>query len=226
MVALIYCQSGGGKTVNSTRVATGKRGRNMLLCSDNSSIVLKNFDRPNLDVELITHCMKSLTNLNDDSYFIRQLEKTIDSNKYDNIILDNISDLFDMWILELDESGKYKDMRQAYQLVYQSLKRLVRKATLANCDIVFTAWQDLTEITLPTGEKVMRTSPKIPQKILDNICGLCNIVACIDTFVDEKTKQKVWYYKLEGSPTLYAKDQIFCRKACKPEELFSGKVEK
>lgn len=226
MVALIYCQSGGGKTVNSTRVATGKRGRNMLLCSDNSSIVLKNFDRPNLDVEPITHCMKSLTNLNDDSYFIRQLEKTIDSNKYDNIILDNISDLFDMWILELDESGKYKDMRQAYQLVYQSLKRLVRKATLANCDIVFTAWQDLTEITLPTGEKVMRTSPKIPQKILDNICGLCNIVTCIDTFLDEKSKQKVWYYKLEGSPTLYAKDQIFCRKACKPEELFSGKVEK
>ena len=91
-----------------------------------------------------------------------------------------------MWILELDESGKYKDMRQAYQLVYQSLKRLVRKATLANCDIVFTAWQDLTEITLPTGEKVMRTSPKIPQKILDNICGLCNIVTCIDTFLDEK----------------------------------------
>ena len=75
MVALIYCQSGGGKTVNSTRVATGKRGRNILLCSDNSSIVLKNFDRPNLDVEPITHCMKSLTNLNDDSYFIRQLEK-------------------------------------------------------------------------------------------------------------------------------------------------------
>lgn len=226
MVALIYTMSGGGKTVNSTRVATGKRGRNILLCSDNSSIVLKNFDRPNLDVEPITHCMKSLTNLNDDSYFIRQLEKTIDSNKYDNIILDNISDFFDMWILELDESGKYKDMRQAYQLVYQSLKRLVRKATQAGCDVIFNAWLDLTEITLPTGEKVMRMSPKIPQKILDNICGLCNIVACIDTFIDEKTKQKVWYYKLEGSPTLYAKDQIFCRKACKPEELFSGKVEK
>ena len=222
MVALVYCQSGGGKTVNSTRVAVGKRGKNLLLCSDNSHIVLRNFERPLLDVEPITHCMKK--NESDKSHFVAQLETAIDSNKYDSIIIDNNSDLFDMWILELDDSGKYKDMRQAYQLVYQSLKRLVRKATQANCNVIFTAWQDTAEITLPTGEKIVRTQPKIPGKILDNICGLCNIVAHIDT--TEKDGQKIWYYTLEGNQFLYAKDQVYNRKLCKPEELFTGKVAK
>jgi hypothetical protein len=38
--ALVYCKSGGGKTVNSTLVAAPKRGKNLLICTDNSSIVL------------------------------------------------------------------------------------------------------------------------------------------------------------------------------------------
>ena len=49
--ALLYTQSGGGKTVNSTLVAATKRGKNLLICTDNSSIVLKNFERPNLEIQ-------------------------------------------------------------------------------------------------------------------------------------------------------------------------------
>ena len=49
--ALLYTQSGGGKTVNSTLVAAPKRKKNLLICTDNSSIVLKNFDRKNLTVQ-------------------------------------------------------------------------------------------------------------------------------------------------------------------------------
>lgn len=210
--ALIYCQSGGGKTVNSTRVSVGKRGRNLLLCSDNSSVVLQNFERPNLDIH----------NIVDIADFHEQFEKAVNDEKHDCILVDNFSDLFDMWILELDASGKFKDMRQAYQLVYQSLKRLTRKAGQVNTNIIFTAWHDSTEITLPDGTKAMRTSPKLQPKILDNICGLCNIVAYINTAVD-KQGNKQWYYVLEGSPQLYAKDQLFCRKSCLPEDIFSGK---
>ena len=49
--ALIYTQSGGGKTCNSTLVAAPKRKKNLLICSDNSSIVLNNFERPNLTIK-------------------------------------------------------------------------------------------------------------------------------------------------------------------------------
>ena len=207
--ALIFSQSGGGKTCNSTLVAAPNRKRNLLICTDNSSIVLRNFDRPNLDIQ----------NVGSVKEFVDSYRAGYESKKYDNIILDNLSDLIDMWLLELDASGKFKDFRQAYQLVYQQLKRLSRESTMLDCNTIFTAWSDNTDITLPTGEVVARLQPKIPPKILDNVCGLMNVVAYINTFVKDGTKH--WYYVTEGSPTLMAKDQIACRKHCLPADLFT-----
>lgn len=210
--ALVYCPSGGGKTVNATRVAIGKRGKNLLLCSDNSAVVLRNFDRPNLET----------VNLASIKQFLSTFDNAVSAEKYDCIIVDNLSDLFDMWILELDASGKFKDMRQAYQTVYQALKRLVRKAGQVSTNVIFTAWHDEKQVTLSSGEQITRITPKLQPKILDNICGLCNIVAYINTVTDKNGK-KQWYYILEGTPQLYAKDQLFCRKSCMPENLFNGK---
>ena len=207
--ALVYTQSGGGKTVNSTLVAAPNRKKNLLICSDNSSIVLKNFDRKNLTIQ----------NVGTVKDFIEAYQKGYTSKQYDNIILDNLSDLIDMWLLELDASGKFKDFRQAYQLVYQSLKRLSRESTMLDCNTIFTAWSDNMEITLPTGEIAVRLQPKVPAKILDNICGLMNVVAYINTAVDADGNKR-WYYVTEGKATLMAKDQIGCRKSCMPEDLF------
>lgn len=208
--ALIYTQSGGGKTVNSTLVSAPKRGKNLLICTDNSSIVLQNFARPNLDIFNVSNVKE----------FVDAYRTGYESKKYDNIIPDNLSDLIDMWLLELDDSGKFKDFRQAYQLVYQSLKRLSRESTTLDCNTIFTAWLDTVELTLPTGEIVTRMQPKIPGKILDNVCGLMNVVAYISTAVD-KEGNKRWFYVTEGKPTLMAKDQIACRKSCMPEDIFT-----
>lgn len=220
MNALIYAQSGGGKTCNATLVRAEKRGRNLLLCSDNSHVVLKNFDRSNLDIEVVEHWMDTDASGKPQTHFNEQFEKAVASQKYDNIIIDSLSDLFDLAILELDASGRYRDMRQAYQLVYQNLKRLARIAGQVDTNVIFTAWHDMTEISLATGEKAIRISPKLPPKILDNVLGLCNIVAYIRTA--EKNGEKHWYYHLVGSETLYAKDQIACRKSCMPEDIFSA----
>lgn len=211
--ALIYSQSGGGKTVNSTLVAAPKRGKNLLICSDNSHIVLRNFKRPNLVI-------KSVSTVEE---FVKEYEDGYKSKQYDNIILDNLSDLTDLWLLELDSSGKYKDFRQAYQVVYQSLKRLTRESTTLDCNTIMTAWSDNVEITMPDGSKVLRLQPKLPAKILDNICGLMNVVGYINMV--EKEGQKYWYYALEGNPSLIAKDQIANRKACMPEDLFKPLTE-
>ena len=154
--ALVYCKSGGGKTVNSTLVAAPNRGKNLLICTDNSSIVLKNFERKNLEI----------LNVSSVKEFVEEYRKGYESKKYDNIILDNLSDLIDMWLLELDASGKFKDFRQAYQLVYQSLKRLSRESTTLDCNTIFTAWCDTVDFPLPTGEVIARLQPKLPPKIL------------------------------------------------------------
>ncbi len=205
MNALIYGASGSGKTVNSTAI----EGNNLLICTDNSSIVLKNFERPTLDI-VNASCVKE---------FLDAYKQGYQSKKYDNIILDNISDFFDLYILELDGTGKYKDLRQAYQLVYQNIKRLTRESAFCGCNTIMTAWHDSFEVTQSDGTKIMRLQPKIPMKILDNVCGLMNIVAYVTTKKDEKGN-KHWYYITEGSKQLLAKDQLMCRKFCKPEELF------
>ena len=57
-------------------------------------------------------------------------------------------------------------------------------------------------------------------KILDNICGLMNVVGYINTATD-KDGNKRWYYVTEGKPTLIAKDQIACRKNCMPQDIFT-----
>lgn len=166
MNALIYAPSGGGKTVQSTRIPAPNRGRNALLCSDNSSIVLNQpaFARPNLDIVVVEHWMERDKIGKPQTHFQKQFEDAVDSKKYDNIIVDNLSDLFDLAILEMDESGKYKDMRQAYQQVYQNLKRLARKAGQLDCNVIFTAWADQTEVMTVSGEKTIRISPKLPQR--------------------------------------------------------------
>ena len=213
--ALVYCKSGGGKTVNSTLVAAPNRKKNLLICTDNSSIVLKNFERKNLEI----------LNVSSVKEFVEEYRKGYESKKYDNIILDNLSDLIDMWLLELDASGKFKDFRQAYQLVYQSLKRLTRESTTLDCNTIFTAWCDTVDFPLPSGEIIARLQPKLPPKILDNICGLMNVVAYINTATDKDGKKR-WYYVTEETPSLYAKDQIACRKNCMPEDVFTIAREK
>ena len=220
MNALVYAPSGGGKTVNSTLARAEKRKKNLLLCSDNSHVVLNNFKRDNLTVEVIEHWLDKDNIGNPQVCFIKQFEKAVDSKKFDNIIVDNISDLFDLAILEYDASGRVKDPRQYYQMVYQELKRLARKAAQVDCNVIFTAWTDLQEINLPDGTKAVRTQPKLPNKILDNFLGLTQIVAFVNTA--DKDGQKTWYYTLEGRPTLYAKDQLHCRKSCMPQDLFTG----
>ena len=212
MNALIYAQSGGGKTVNATLVACTKDKKNLLVCTDNSSIVLNNFERPNLDI----------VNVGTVKEFQEAYKNGYSSGKYHNIICDNLSDLFDMWILELEASGAYKDMRQAYQLVYQSLKRLSRESAVAGCNTIFTAWSDQMEVTLPTGERIQRLQPKIPGKIIDNICGLMNVVAYVTTA--DKNGEKVWFYTMQPSPAVLVKDQIGCRPSCMPADIFTPKA--
>ena len=206
-VAMIVGESGAGKTTNATLAKTEKRIK--LICTDNSSIVLQNFDRPNVDVE----------NVSTVQAFMDAFHKACDDKEHSLLIIDNISDYAEMAILEMDASGQYKDLRQAYALMYNQIKRMTREAAAAKCDVIFTAWQDIMEMTLPTGQRVQRVQPKLPGKILNSVCGLCNIIAHVQTAMDGETKR--WYYVTEGSPELLAKDQLYCRKSCLPENLFT-----
>jgi phage nucleotide-binding protein len=204
-VMCLYGQPGSGKTVNATRLP----GKSLLISSDNSAIVLKNFERPNLVV-------KEAQGFKD---FVDIFEEATANKQYDNIIVDCLTDLIDAYIVEIRENGFSGDIRQYYLAVYTKVKFLVRKAAFCDTNVVFNCWEDVETVTLPTGEVANRVSPMLPAKIKQQVCGLCNIVAYV-TSANDKQSVKQWFYVTEGSPTVMAKDQLFLRKSCMPENAF------
>lgn len=205
-VMCLYGQPGSGKTVNATRLP----GKSLLISSDNSALVLKNFERPNLTI-------KEAKNFKD---FVDAFEEATASKQYDNIIVDCLTDLIDAYIVEIREVGFSGDIRQHYLAIYTKVKFLVRKAAFCDTNVVFNCWEDIETVTLPSGEMVNRVSPMLPAKIKQQVCGLCNIVAYVTSAVDKKGV-KQWYYITEGKPTVMAKDQMYLRKSCMPEDAFT-----
>lgn len=213
-VAMIWGAPGSGKTVAAT---APKKEKILLLCSDNSSIVLKMFDRPNVTVERVEHWIDPGDGKN---YFSKQFETALASKKYTLIVVDNLTDLKELALLEIEEQGKIKDIRQVYQAVYQGIKRLTRLAANANCHVSFTAWDDAEEITRADGTLALRQSPSLPKKILPQVLGLCNIVGQM-TSATNKAGDKVWFLVTESTETRYGcKDQLYGRKSLMPENLF------
>lgn len=206
-VMCLYGQPGSGKTVNATRLP----GKSLLISSDNSAIVLKNFERPNL----VVREAQGFKN------FVDIFEEATANKQYDNIIVDCLTDLIDAYIVEIRENGFSGDIRQYYLTVYTKVKFLVRKAAFCDTNVIFNCWEDVETITLPTGEAANRVSPMLPAKIKQQVCGLCNIVAYV-TSANDKQNVKQWFFVTEGSPTVMAKDQLFLRKSCMPENAFTA----
>ena len=205
-VVCLYGPPGSGKTNNSTRIP----GKTLLLSSDNSARVLRNFDRPNLTIKPVMSFKE----------FLDSFTEATTSKQYDNIIVDCLTDIIDMYLVEIRIKGFSGDIRQYYLDVYTKVKDLVRKAAYCETNVVLNCWDDTSEKkTLPTGEVVDYLAPALPLKIRKNVCGLCGIIAYV---LSGKDKQgvKQWYFSMEGSPSMMAKDQIFMRTYCKPEDLF------
>lgn len=215
-VAMIWGSPGSGKTVAATAPAKEKI---LLLCSDNSSIVLNMFERKNVTIERVEHWLDPGDGKN---YFTRQFETALASGKYSLIVVDNLTDIKEMALLEIDEEGKIKDIRQVYQAVYMAIKRLTRMAANAKCHVTFTCWDDAEQITKADGTLALRQSPNLPRKILPQVLGLCNICGQMAKAKNAKGEMR-WYLITEDSETRYGcKDQLYGRKSCMPENLFEA----
>ena len=213
-VALIWGSPGSGKTVAAT---APKNEKILLLCSDNSAVVLNMFDRPNVSVERVENWIDPGDGKN---YFTAQFEAALNSGKYTLIVVDNLTDLKELAIMQIEEQGKIKDIRQVYQAVYMAIKRLTRMAANADCHVTFTAWDDAEEVTKNDGTLALRQYPNLPKKILPQVLGLCNIVGQMSK-AQNKAGEMVWYLITEDSEVRYGcKDQLYGRKSCMPEKLY------
>ena len=215
-VAMIWGSPGSGKTVAAT---APKKEKILLMCSDNSAVVLNMFDRKNVTIERVEHWLDPGDGKN---YFSKQFETALASGKYTLIVVDNLTDIKELALLEIEEQGRIKDIRQVYQTVYQAIKRLTRMAANARCHVTFTAWDDSEEITKSDGTLALRQFPNLPKKILPQVLGLCNVVGQMCKGKDKDGKMS-WFLITEDSETRYGcKDQLHGRKFIMPSEIFNA----
>lgn len=213
--ALIWGSPGSGKTVAAT---APKNEKILLLCSDNSAVVLNMFERKNVTVERVEHWIDQ----GDGNYFTKQFETALESGKYSLIVVDCLTDIKELALQEIEEEGKVRDIRQVYQMVYMAIKRLTRMAANAKCHVTFTAWDDTEQIEKQDGSLAVRQFPNLPRKILPQVLGLCNIVGQMAKAKDSKGEMR-WYLVTEDSETRYGcKDQLYGRKSCMPDKLFEA----
>jgi phage nucleotide-binding protein len=205
VTALIYAPPGMGKTTTIKYFA----GKTLVLDIDRTSDVLKG--NSNIDICKIDN----IKTWEDWSKTITDLCASY-KGKYDNIVVDNISELERCILSDLGSQGKNKGVpcQADYQYMQFKLVNSLRYMKNLDCNIIWTAWEASELYTESTGQQFNRSYPQINGKILNNVCGLCDIVGRL-TINTEGNRGFI----LSATNSTYAKNQVDNRKGCLQEEL-------
>lgn len=202
---LIYGPPGMGKTSTIKYLP----GKTLVLDVDRTSRVLKG--QKNIDISYVD-------NTNAWNYWgelIVDLEKNY-KGVYDNIVVDNISELERCLLSDLGSKGKNKGVPSQgdYQYMQFRIVNSLRYMKNLGSNLIWTAWETTDLFTDSSGQQFNRAFPQINHKILNNVLGLCDVVGRLMINSDGERG-----YVLSATNSTYAKNQIDDRKGCLQSEL-------
>lgn len=217
--ALLYCPPGVGKSTAIGLIAEKSKGRTLVLDIDRTignTLAKKEVVK---DIAKIDVVQIDIINTFDDwSKTVVELQQMKEAGelKYDNIAVDNISELERCILSDLGNKGKNKGVpaQSDYQYMQFKLVNSLRYMKQLDINIIWTAWEDVRQITAPDGTAYSQIIPKMSAKIVDNICGLCDVVGKIAV-----KRDGTHGILLEATQNIYAKNQIDSRKGCLVEEF-------
>ncbi len=203
---LLYGVPGSGKTTTIKSL----KGKTLVLDVDKTTHVLKG--TPNvdiLDIPLVDTFNKWLA-------LMEEIPKIM--RNYDNIVIDNISELERCLLSDLGQKGKNKGTPAMgdYQHVQFLLPYTLRYLKDLNKTIVLLAWEATTTITDTDGNQYTQIAPQLQGKTLNVICGLCDVVGRLMIKDDNR------YYLLSAKGNIYAKNQLDDRTYTKQDEIISA----
>lgn len=219
ITALLYCAPGIGKSTALGIIAEKSSGRTLVLDVDRTFTnamakmeVVHDLDKVDVvEVDNI-NTFQSWTDL------LMELDELNQAGKldYENICVDNISELERCILSDLGSKGKNKGVpaQADYQYMQFKLVNSLRFMKSWGKNIYWTAWETTEQFQNPDGSGYSRQYPKISAKIVDNICGLCDVVAKIAV-----NKEGGRGFILEATQNTYAKNQIDSRKGCLVEDF-------
>lgn len=202
---LLYGAPGKGKTT-TVKFLTGKT---LLLDVDRTSHVLK--DVPNVDIIYIDN----IDTWNDWGTTLTELVKNY-RGKYENVVVDNITELERCILSSLGATGKNNGVpsQADYQYMQFKLVNSLRYLKTLDSRIFFLAWEELDLFQDFDGSQYSVVLPQINRKIRNNILGLCDVVGRLVVKEDGQRG-----YILSASNSTYAKNQLDDRTGCKQDEL-------
>lgn len=220
--AMLYCPPGVGKSTAIGLIAEASEGKTLVLdvdrtitktlakheiVKDTSKIVVWQVDNINT-FEDWTNCLQELVDMKNSGELANANITTV--------AVDNISELERCILSDLGRRGKNKGVpaQADYQYMQFKLVNSLRLMKSLGLNVIWTAWEDVRNIVSPDGTAYSQLIPKMSLKIIDNICGLCDVVGKI--FVNKDNQHGIL---LEAAQNIYAKNQIDSRKACKIEEF-------
>lgn len=218
--AMLFCPPGVGKSTAIGLIAEASEGNTLVLDID------RTIDRTLAKKEIVKDTSKLYTikidNVNtfdDWTNTLIELMAMKDRGElkgFSTIAVDNVSELERCILSDLGSKGKNKGVpaQADYQYMQFKLVNSLRYMKSLGLNIVWTAWEDVRPIISPDGTQYSQIIPKLSLKIVDNICGLCDVVGKI--FVNKDGQHGIL---LEATQNIYAKNQIDSRKACKVEDF-------
>lgn len=217
--ALLYCPPGIGKSTAIGLAAEASEGNTLVLDIDRTidrtiakHEVVKDSSR------LYTAKIDNINTFEDWTETLSTLAQMKESGTLDfsTIAVDNISELERCILSDLGRQGKNKGVPAQSDYQYMQFKLVNSLRFMKNLDvnIIWTAWEDVRQIVSPNGTSYSQIIPKMSHKIVDNICGLCDVVGKI--LVNKEDQHGIL---LEATQNIYAKNQIDSRKTCKVEDF-------
>lgn len=202
---LIYAPPGRGKTTTIKYLP----GKTLVLDVDRTTRVLK--DHPNIDISYIdnedtwNHWGKTLKELT--SKYV---------GVYDNIVVDNVSELERCILASLGAAGKNNGVPSQgdYQYMQFKLVNSLRYMKNLKSNLIWTAWEEIDLFQDSNGAQYNTALPQINKRIRNNVLGLCDVVGRL---VEKEDGERGFI--LSSTNSTYAKNQIDDRTGCKQSEL-------
>lgn len=220
--AMLYCPPGVGKSTAIGLIAERSEGNTLVLDVDRT--ITKTLAKKEIVKTTDKILVRKVDNVNTCDDWDAVFEELTDMKQSGElaeldirtIAVDNISELERCLLSDMGAHGKNRGVPAMgdYQVMQFKLVNSLRKMKSLGVNIVWTAWEDARQITMPGGSAYTQLIPKISAKIVDNICGLCDVVGKI--FVNKEGQHGIL---LEAQQNIYAKNQIDSRKACKVEDF-------
>lgn len=206
-VYLLYAPPGTGKT----HTVNFLEGKTLYIAIDKTQYPLKGNE--NVDIlDFDTH------NAWEEWGELMKWFSNNDLSKYENIVFDNVSELFRSMLGNLGRVGKNNrvpEMRHYQQIDFFIIDSM-RYVHSLNKRVVYLAWEITDEFTTEAGQTFNRTFPDIRKSILNNFMGLCQVVAKMA--INHRTKKRGFY--LKPSNSMFAKNQLDQREFCLQEDIF------